>query len=249
MARLKIKMLRGIIMYEKLDAELPELKPFPVSEEELLQRYENLFTAVCYDVLDQVYNKPKCVLPSDLIPLEPGYKVAGIAFTIKGVHSPVAVDQAEEMQIRAKFIASYPKNSFAVWDTSMDFSLAHYGEMMAFSSMSQGCKAAAVYGGVRDVDRIIDMGFKVWSKVRSPRSMRHRHRIISYQIPIIVGDVTVYPGDVVYGDMDGIVVIPRDLAYDVLMEAEKRKKEELSWREILATGIHPVDALKQGVKF
>jgi regulator of RNase E activity RraA len=236
-------------MHEILDLDVPELKPFPVPEDEVLDRFEKLFTAVCFDVLDMVYDKPNCILPPYLTPLEPGYKVAGIAFTIKGVHVPIAEEESVAMARMARFIESYHKNSFAVWDTSADYSLAHYGEMMSFSSMSQGCKAAAVDGGVRDVDRIIEMGFKVWAKVRSPRSMRRRHRIIAWQIPIQVGDVHVYPGDVVFGDMDGIVVIPRNLAYDVLLEAEKRRKEEKSWRQILATGISPVDALRQGVKF
>jgi regulator of RNase E activity RraA len=239
-----------IFMHEVLDIDVPSLKSFPVPDDELLARFEKLFTAVCCDVLDQLYDKSNCVLPPELTPLEPGYKVAGIAFTIKGVHSPVReADEAQIMKRRAEFIASYHKNSFAIWDCSGDDSLAQYGEMMSFSSMSQGCKAAAIMGGVRDVDRVIDMGFKVWSLVRSPRSMRGRHRIIAWQIPITVGDVKVYPGDVVFADMDGIIVIPRDLAWDVLIEAERRKNEELSWRQILATGISPVDALKQGVKF
>ncbi len=236
-------------MQEIFDAPLKELKPFPIPDEELLERFENAFTAVCVDVMDMVYDLHNQVLPTYLRPIKEGQKVAGFAFPIKGVGSPIAEAEDQYNLRMAKFIGSFPKDFITVWDVSGDDNLAQYGEMMSYSTMSQGCRAAIVDGGVRDVDRIIDMGFKVWAKVRTPRSMWHRHRIIAWAVPIKIQDVLINYGDVVYGDMDGVIVIPREIAYDVLLEVERRKNEELSWRDILASGLTPVQAFEKGVKF
>lgn len=236
-------------MQEYLDVKPEALEPFPVPDEELLERYEKIFTAVCVDVLDAVYDLPNQVLPAYLKPLQDGYKVAGFAFPIKGVASPIREDMKAYNLRMARFIASFPRNAITVWDTSGDDNLAQYGEMMSYCSMAQGCRAAIVDGGVRDVDRIIDMGFKVWSKIRTPVSMLKRHRVIGYQYPIRIGNVLISYGDVVFADMDGIVVIPRGIAYDLLLETERRQKTELSWRQILALGISPVEAFEKGVEF
>lgn len=236
-------------MQEKFDAELKELKPFPISDEELLDRYEKVFTAACVDVMDMEFDLHHQVLPTYLHPIKDGQKVAGFAFPIKGVSSPIAEEQDEYNLRMAKFIGSFPKDFITVWDVSGDDNLAQYGEMMSYSTMSQGCRAAIVDGGVRDVDRIIDMGFKVWAKVRTPRSMWHRHRIIAWAVPIQIQDVLINYGDVVFADMDGIVVIPREIAYEVLLRIEERQKTELGWRGILASGLTPVQAFEQGVEF
>lgn len=236
-------------MQEIFDAELKVLEPFPIPDEELLDRYEKVFTAACVDVMDMEYDLHNQVLPTYLRPIQEGQKVAGFAFPIKGVGSPIAEDQSQYNLRMAKFIGSFPKNFVTVWDVSGDDNLAQYGEMMSYTTMAQGCRAAIVDGGVRDVDRIIDMGFKVWAKVRTPRSMWHRHRVIAWAVPIKIQDVLINYGDVVFADMDGIVIVPREIAYEVLLRIEQRQKTELGWRDILASGLTPVQAFERGVEF
>jgi regulator of RNase E activity RraA len=121
--------------------------------------------------------------------------------------------------------------------------------MMTAASMMQGCIGAVVDGGIRDVDRIKETGFKVWSRYRTPRSMAHRFRITDWEIPIKIGETEVSPGDLVFGDMDGVVVVPREIAHDVLIKAEGQNKTERGWREIIASGLSPEDVVRKGGKF
>ncbi len=139
--------------------------------------------------------------------------------------------------------------SIVVWDTCRDEGTAHYGEMMTAASTMQGCVGAIVNGGVRDVDRIIETGFKVWSRYRTPASMADRFHITGWQQPIMIGRTEVVPGDMVFADMDGIVVVPREIAYDVLIKAEEQNRTERGWRDIIASGLPPAEVVRRGGQF
>ena len=219
-----------------------------ISEAEMRERYEAIYTAVVIDILHHEFGKREQNLPSNLLPLVDGMKVAGFAFTIKGIptHLPEPEDVHEQ---RAAMINALYAGSIVVWDTGDDQETAHYGEMMTAASMMRGCVGAIIDGGVRDVDRIIDTGFKVWSRYRTPASMADRFHITEWQQPIKIGRTEVTPGDLVFADMDGIVVVSRDIAFEVLVKAEERNKAERGWREIIASGLSPADVVRKGAKF
>ena len=223
-------------------------KKIQLQDEELLERYQAIYTAVVIDILHEEYGRREQVLPSNIIPLVDGTKVAGFAFTIKGAptHLPEPEDAHEQ---RAAMIDALYPGSLVIWDTSKDEGTAHYGEMMTAASMMQGCVGAVIDGGVRDVDRIIKTGFKVWSRYRTPASMADRFNITGWQQPIRIGRTEVAPGDLVFADMDGIVVVPRAFAEEVLLKAEDRNRTERSWREIIASGLSPAEVVRRGGKF
>ena len=223
-------------------------KELQISEEEMRERYETVYTAGVIDVLHGAYGRREQALPENLLPLVDGMKVAGFAFTIKGTptHLPEPDDEHER---RAAMIDALYPGSMVVWDTNRDQGTAHYGEMMTAASVMQGCVGAVVDGGVRDVDRIVETGFKVWSRYRTPASMAHRFHITQWQQPIRIGRTEVVPGDLIFADMDGIVLVPRALAYDVLIQAEEQNRTERGWREIIASGLSPADVVRRGGKF
>ena len=64
--------------------------------------------------------------------------------------------------------------------------------------------------------------------------------------PTKIGDVVVNPGDIVFADMDGILTVPRKLAYEVLQKSEEKQKTELGWREIIASGVKPSEYVEKG---
>ena len=220
----------------------------PISEEEMARRYQEVYTAAVVDMLHGQHGLHHQALPSNLRPLADGMKVAGFAFTIKGMpsHLPEVGDAHER---RAEMIGALYPGSVVVWDTSHDEGTAHYGEMMTAASMMQGCVGAVIDGGVRDVDRVLQTGFKVWSRYRTPASMANRFWITHWQIPVRIGDTEVSPGDLVFADMDGIVIVPRGLAYEVLIKAEEQNKTERGWRDIIASGLSPSEVVRKGGKF
>ena len=228
-----------------------ELCELPISEKELCERYEKVFTAVCSDILDGYPQYGNQILPSYLRPLVSTYKCAGIAFTIKGMSCCVEESREDYYDRTVAIFEQFTDNSFAVWDTGVVLSAptAHYGEMMATASKLAGCRGAIVDGGVRDVDRIIDMDFKIWARYTTPQGAEQRSRIISWQNDIKIADVVIHPGDVVFADMDGVIVIPREVAYDVLVEAERRQEQEHGWKKMLTSGMGPREFLKAGGSF
>lgn len=232
----------------ELDKEPVQL---PISEDELCQRYEKVFTAVCSDILDGYPQYGNQILPAYLQPLEKGYKCAGIAVTIKSVACCVEESRESYYDRTVSVFEQFNHNSIAVWDTGVDLNAptSHYGEMMSTASKACGCKGAVVDGGVRDIDRIIELGFKIWCRYTTPQGAEQRSRIISYQHAIKIADVVIHPGDVVFGDMDGIIVIPREVAYDVLVEAERRQAQEHTWKSMLTSGMGPREFLEAGGSF
>jgi regulator of RNase E activity RraA len=87
---------------------------------------------------------------------------------------------------------------------------------------------------VRDCVRIMKMGFPVFCSGIRPLDSKGRGRVMAYDVPIRCGDVLVRPGELVFADYDGVVVVPRDVEEDVLrLAAEKVGKENATRRELL----------------
>lgn len=222
-----------------------ELIDFPVPEKELCERYEKVSTAMVNDVLreDKLLYQ---TLPNNIMPLKDDMKVAGVAFTIKGSKNLLLTD---EMEQRAQMLESILPDSVCVWDTSGDNESAQWGEIMTMASKKRGCRGAIVDGGVRDTNKVLEQDFPVFCKFRSSNGMLGRFRMIGYQIPVSIGGVHIYPGDIVMGDIDGCLVIPRKIAYDVLVRAEAIRDNEVEIKKMVSGGMKPTEVVKNGGYF
>lgn len=220
-------------------------EPFPISEKELCDRYEQVTTPMVNDVLREMQYLYQ-TFPNNLLPLREGMKVCGIAFTIKGSKN---LSLENEMVERAKMLESIPNDSLVVWDTSEDDESAQWGEIMTMASIRQGCRGAIVDGGVRDTDKVLEQGFKLFCKYRTSNGMLGRFRLIGYQMPITMGKVMVYPGDVVMGDIDGCICIPREIAYEVLLRAEQIRDNEIEIKNMVNSGMTPTKVVENGGYF
>lgn len=222
-----------------------ECKPFPIPDKELCERYEGVFTSAVNDVLREdglIYQ----TLPHDILPLKEGMKIAGIAFTIKGSKN---LTLTNEMEFRAKMLEAIEPESVVVWDTSGDDESAQWGEIMTMASKSRGCRGAVVDGGVRDTDKVLAQDFPVFCKYRTSNGMLGRFRMIGYQMPVMLGNVKIFPGDVLFGDIDGVICIPRKKAYDVLLRAEEIKRNEVNIKKMILEGMTPTEVVNQGGYF
>ena len=218
----------------------------PISDEELITRYSAVFTAAINDVLRErgyLYQ----TLPNDIQPLLPGMRVVGFAFTIKGSKN---LRLEDEMMDRAKMLDSIKKYDVCVWDTSGDDESAQWGEMMTKCSKMHGCVGAVVDGGLRDVRQVKETGFPVFRKYHSSNGMMGRFRMIGYQMPIHIGNVDIFPGDIIMGDDDGVIVIPREMAISVLERAEEIRDEERDKVDpLIKKGLTAVEVVEQGGYF
>jgi regulator of RNase E activity RraA len=100
----------------------------------------------------------------------------------------------------------------------------------------RGGRGAVIEGFTRDVRKIEEMGFPVFTTGMRPVDSAGRGMVVSYGKPIECGGVLVNPGDIVFGDVDGIVVIPQEVEDEVIRLAQKKISSENSMRDQLLTG-------------
>lgn len=204
------------------ERELISNKPFPIPVRKLLARFEKAYTGAVSDVL-----REHCLLnqslPGYLRPLDDRHTVAGLAFTVKSAPN---VKITGEMSFRSQMLEEMPRDSFVMWDTSNDEKATLWGGVMTATAVGKGVRAACIDGGIRDTHQIKEKNFPVYYKHRMPNGSLGRCMITHYQVPILIGDVVIKPGDVIIADIDGLVCIPRDLAYPVLLRVEEIMSNE-----------------------
>ncbi|WP_017258847.1 RraA family protein [Pedobacter arcticus] len=195
---------------------------FPIPDKELLKRFEKLYTGAVNDVL-----RERCLinqaLPGHIVPLREYQTVAGFAFTVK---SAPHVKVRGEMEYRTEMLDEMGEDSFVVWDTSNDSQATLWGGVMTATAKGKKVKAACIDGGIRDTHQILEADFPIFYKYRISNGSLGRCLITSYQSTLLIGTATVKPGDVVLGDIDGVLVIPRGIAYEVLLRSEEIKENE-----------------------
>jgi 4-hydroxy-4-methyl-2-oxoglutarate aldolase len=217
----------------------------PLSDDELRQRYLQLFTGAVNDVLRFKYQLRASSLPSDFFPLRDDMKLAGRAFTVKG-GPDITTDG--EFEMRAQMLESLHENSVVVWDCTGDRVTAQWGEVMTMAALRAGCRGAVV-NGIRDTQAILGQEFPVFHQYRCSSGMLGRFRMYHYQKPILMGEIVVRPGDWVFGDIDGVLAFPQEIAYDVLLGAEQIVKKEVDIKEWVRSGLRPTEVVARGGYF
>ena len=142
------------------------------------------------------------------------------------------LDHEGEMTFRAQMLDDFKPNGVVVWDTSDDVEASLWGGVMTATAMTKGIRGAVIAGGIRDTKQILEQKFPVFYKYRVSNGSLGRCMITHYQVPVRIGKVTVRPGDIIMGDIDGVICIPREIAYEVLLRAEGIERNEVdifSW--------------------
>lgn len=199
----------------------------------ICERLLKLYTGAIADMLDKGGYRNQ-VLPASLIPLTIENRVAGPAFTGQGY--PCASPTDNDMPRRLEMLASITPGSVSVWSCGASTDCAHWGEIMSTAARVRGGVGAVIDGGVRDLDFLNTMQFPVFARFKCAASSVGRWSIHEYQVPIRIGDVLIHPGDYVFGDIDGVVVIPQNIVLDVLGSAEDVYQRETSMRRELRAG-------------
>jgi 4-hydroxy-4-methyl-2-oxoglutarate aldolase len=211
----------------------------PENAAEIAGRFLRLYTGAISDILDKRGYRNQ-VLPYYITPFTAANRVAGIAFTGQGY--PCADTSHDDTRTRLNILESITPGTVSVWATGGSMDCAHWGEIMSTAVRQRGCTGAVVDGGVRDVDFVNAMNYPVFAKFKCSASSVGRWDITDCQVTIRVGNTVVHPGDFVFGDIDGVVIIPKDITLDVLAAAEEIYRRESRMREELRRGVSVADA-------
>jgi len=210
--------------------------------EEVRQRYLKLYTALIYDAMDSI-GLPGRSMASGIYPLTIDMKVAGPAFTCRRQTTPKCDSYTHN--IRLGQMKSMTPGCVFISDTQGNLNCGQFGEITATAMRAAGCSGAVIDGSTRDSNYLINMGFPTFCRFRNPVEGLGRSIIVDYQIPIFVngidGMIEVHPGDFIFGDNDGVVIVPEDKTIEVLEIAETWFENEKASRQAMADGMDPFE--------
>jgi 4-hydroxy-4-methyl-2-oxoglutarate aldolase len=167
------------------------------------------------------------LLDPAISPIQEGARIGGSAVT-------VSCAPGDNIMVHAAVEVIEPGDILVIATTSpADHGL--FGELLATSVMTKGCVGVVIDGGVRDVSDLRRMELPVWSRVIHAAGTR-KTTPGTVNVPVVCGGVTVGPGDVVVADDDGVVIVERERATDLMEAARARLAREEETRARLASG-------------
>jgi regulator of RNase E activity RraA len=196
---------------------------------------KNLYVAAVCDILDELGYRNQA-MHQRLRPLLPDYENCGFigrARTFRWMETDYIVEESPYgFEIEA--MDSLKTGDVVVHSTDYGGTNAPWGELMSTIAKRNGVAGCVCDSQIRDCVKIIKMGFPVFYSGIRPLDSKGRAIVKAYDVPIRCGEVLVYPGDIVYADFDGIVVVPKAVEEDVFQKAkEKVNNENLSRKELL----------------
>lgn len=209
-------------------------QPGMTSDKVLTEVRERFFTALLSDVMDALGHMNQA-LPARVRPLDDASVMVGRARTalFADVYSVPPGDNPYEYEIR--LIDSLRRDEIPVFACGASGRIAPWGELLSTAARMRGAAGALMDGLVRDITAIRKMGFPVFHGGIGPLDSKGRGRIMEIDVPVECGGVRVCPGDLVFGDADGVVVVPRAIEAQVLQAAwEKLGGEKSTLAELQA---------------
>lgn len=194
---------------------------------------QKLYSGVICDVLDQMGYRNQAI-GGEIMPLQDDVVIFGPAFTSIGTQ--VYSMPENPLTAQCKVVDQLSEGEVYVLVTRGDYNCAVFGEL--FATAVQGKKGAGVLldGLARDVKQLKEMNFPLFYRGRNPKTSKGRCEINECQIPVLMEGVTINPGDYIFADVDGVVIIPKDIADEVIQRASETVEKENTVRKGLQEG-------------
>ena len=215
----------------------------PSSDTTLFQSArKELFSAVIGDVMDKLGFQHQ-FLPPAVIPLNRSMVVCGRAMTVleadcfdesvSGSHNPISarpfglmLEALDDLKTDEVYICTGSSPSYALW-----------GELMTVRALKCGAAGAVLDGYSRDTRGTLDLGFPVFSHGSYAQDQGPRGKVLDFRIPIQIGQVRVTPGDIVFGDLDGVCIVPQAAESEIMAVAFDKARKEKVVRKALEDGL------------
>lgn len=208
-----------------------------MSNEKLIERYGKVRVADVVDALDRYGFHDEVLVSSTIKPLYAGIKMAGSALTVKALRAQGKIPSMSPSDYenyandwystRANydcFMKFAGRGTVIVVDLDGYIDVGFWGSMIALIAKEKGVEGIVLDGGCRDSREIRQIGFPVFCLGTGRTEVIGRVEVHPENVnaPVVIGGATIKPGDIVVGDDDGVVVVPRKVQSDVLLRAERQ---------------------------
>ncbi len=206
---------------------------------------EELYTAVVGDMLDGV-GRFHQFLPPGIGPLQEKMVLVGRAMPVieadidpesRGAAGArpfgLMLEALDDLKRNEVYVCSGASSHYALW-----------GELMSTRARKLGAAGAVVDGYARDTRQILRMGFPVFCVGSYAQDQAPRGEVRAFRVPLQIGDVSIRPGDIVFGDVDGVCVVPREHEEEVLTLALQKARGEKVVRKAIEGGMSACQAFR-----
>ncbi|HSD43542.1 MAG TPA: RraA family protein [Burkholderiales bacterium] len=196
---------------------------------------EKLFTAVLSDVLDAAGQRSQAMRPG-IRPLDDSLVMVGRARTglYMDIYHVQPGENAYELEIR--LVDDLKPDEVVVLAAGASGRIAPWGELLSTASRARRAAGCVTDGLVRDVRAIRGLQFPVFAGGIGPLDTKGRGKVVAIDVPVECGGVAVRPGDLLFGDADGVVVVPREIEGEILGAAVEKVAGEDRTRAALERG-------------
>ena len=212
-----------------------------MNKKEIISLYKTeLYTPVVGDILDSI-GRVHQFLPQPIHPLMEDMKIAGFAMPVLMIdvygvqkkpfgYLTEALDQLEEDDI---YIASGGEMRCAYW-----------GELLTATAKTRKAAGAVINGFHRDTPQVLSQNWPVYSRGCFAQDSSVRTQVVDYRCSIEVGGIGVKPGDFVFGDRDGVLIIPSSVLVEVTEKALEKARGEKKVRKAIEEGMSATEAFR-----
>jgi regulator of RNase E activity RraA len=194
----------------------------------IVEGLRELPTATISDALDRLGIVGQCL---GIAPLDPRLRLCGRAFTLR--YRPTGLVERGNV---GDYIDDVPPGEVVVLDNAGRLDCTVWGDILTAVSHRRGIGGTVIHGVCRDVQRALDLNYPIFSRGRYMRTGKDRVEVESMQAPVSLGEIQVRPGDILIGDADGVLVVPRVRESEVLDTARQVEEAEQAIERETARG-------------
>jgi regulator of RNase E activity RraA len=200
-----------------------------------------LYTPVVGDLLDRVGNF-HTFLPQRIQPLRPDMKVAGRAMPV--LQGDVFGPQSDPFGRMTEALDALRDNEIYI-ATGTALRCANWGEIMTATAKTRGAAGAVVNGYHRDTPKVLEQEWPVFSRGAYGQDSGPRMKVLDFGCRIEIGAVVIEAGDIIFGDVDGVLVIPKRLEEEIITGALEKARTEKVVRHEIEAGMSCTDAFRK----
>jgi len=200
---------------------------------------QSLYAAVVADALDSLgfgHQSPRL----QLTPYSSQSVLVGRCKTT--LWADIYHEDPNTYELELKAVDECGENSVIICGAGGSMHAALWGELLSTASRNSGCVGAIVDGATRDVAKIRDMDFPVFARGTSVYDTLNRQRVIDLDVPVEMAGVRFCPGDLVFADIDGVVVVPQEVEGEAIQRAWDKVHTENRIRDDIRAGMKASDA-------